>query len=139
MKTTPLQRSPAEHATTGSKTSDTLVLDDGPSDPAPFSGLTGTTADSILAQEVVEQTVGGSPDALRDETLRTALHSLGQIVSKMKADATEPSLKPIDGPDTMTSNDHVSPEWQEVRPLLERAEREYSRSSLKNLKSSDKL
>lgn len=124
LKAAPLQRSPIESGTSGIKTSDSTVLEDAPSDPAPFSGFTGPNADSILAQEVVQQTVGDSLDALSDEPLRNALHSLGQIVSKMKADAIEPSLKPLDGVGATPSEELIVPEWHQVQPLLERAQRE---------------
>lgn len=88
-------------------------------EPTPYSGFTGPGADSILAHEVVEQTLGSSPHILKDERLVTALRSLQQIVGKMKTGAAEPSLKPLSA---IVSREPVIPHWDDVSALLEKAQ-----------------
>lgn len=109
-----------------SELSETGEIEEATSDPAPFSGFTGPSADSILAKEVVEHTLGGSPVALKDEKLRTALHSLEHIVGRMKADATEPSLRPLGIIGSTPSDEPILPQWDEAWPLLQRAQRKAS-------------
>jgi len=98
------------------------VLEEAPGDRAPFSGLTGPSADSIQAKEIVEQTIGGNAVVLQDEKFKGALQSLEQIVGRMKADATEPSLKSLDVPNQSVPAEPILPRWEEILPLLQRAQ-----------------
>lgn len=90
---------------------------------APFSGFTGPNADSILAKEVVEHTVEGDLVAL-NEKLRTALQSLEQIVGRMKADATEPSLKSLANLGSNLTEEPPLPRWDDVSAVLNKAQSE---------------
>ena len=101
---------------------DTPILEVVQNDAVPFSGFTGPSADSILAKEVVEQTLEESPVALKDENLTAALRSLEQIVGRMKADAAEPSLAPLGTMELSPTKDAHLPMWDEVSRLLERAQ-----------------
>jgi len=99
-----------------------VVIEEAPGDRAPFSGFTGPSADSIQAKEIVEQTIGGNAVVLQDEKFKGALQSLEQIVGRMKADATEPSLKSLDVPNQSVPAEPVLPRWEEILPLLQRAQ-----------------
>ena len=88
-------------------------LDDTNGINVPFSGYTGPNADSILAKNVVEQTVGGSPLVLQDAHLKAALTSLQDIVDRLKLDTSGPNI-----PELSQSIDGPVPDWQEVDSIL---------------------
>lgn len=104
-----------------SETRRTSRIDQMSTDPTP-AGDTGTTAESVAAKNVLEQTVGYDPDPAvhQDSDLRTALESLRGIVHRTQLDATGAPRDLTSSASTGTA----SPTLEQAEAVLERLESE---------------
>lgn len=98
------------------------ISEDDSSSQTPAAGYIGAQAESVTATSVFEQTLGRDPTVQHDPELISALNSLRRLVVHNQHDASGSSRGLTATRLANAAPDVLSPGWEQVKALLERAE-----------------